>query len=191
MSGGYVSIDKTERRPFPTGRLSVLVSSVLILAICLTWTYLSMRAVMDIGGSCADGGPYVSAQPCPSGAGFIGLAIPLGIVAAMTATVAAVSLKAPALGLLAWAILFGSLGWNFLDYGFFGFNAPDPGFIVCGVVFELMALPALLVTVVPRFTKLGTVGVIKSQNSGLWWGIYAALGFIGMALAVWSFYSWR
>ena len=191
MSEGYVSIDKTTQRRFPVVRLAVLISSVLILAICLTWTYLSMRAVMDIGGSCADGGPYVSAHPCPSGAGFIGLAIPLGIVAAMTATVAAVSLKAPTLGMLSWALLFGSLGWNFLDYGFFGFDGADPGFIVCGVVFELMALPALLVTVIPSFTKLGTLGVIKAQNPGLWWGIYAALGSIGMALAAWSFYSWR
>ena len=23
---------------------------------------------MNVGGSCADGGPYVSAQPCPDGA---------------------------------------------------------------------------------------------------------------------------
>ena len=191
MSGGYVSVDKTVRPRFPTVRLAVLISSVLILAICLTWTYLSMRAVMDIGGSCADGGPYVSAQPCPSGAGFIGLAIPLGIFAAMAATVAAVSLKAPTLGMLAWALLFGSLGWNFLDYGFFGFGGADPGFIVCGVVFELMALPALLLTVVPRYSKLGSLGANELENTGLWWGIYAALGFIGMALAVWSFYSWR
>src|SRR6195952_779785 len=166
--------------PSTTWRVVLLVASVVLLGITLAWAFFSMRVVMDVGGSCADGGPYVSAQPCPSGAGFIGLAIPLGIVAAMTATVAAVSLKAPALGILSWALLFGSLGWNFLDYGFFGFDGADPGFIVCGVVFELMALPALLVTVIPRFTKLGTLGVIKSQNAGLWWGIYAALGFIGM-----------
>jgi hypothetical protein len=191
MSDGYVSVDKTARRRFPTAMLSVLITGVVVLAICLTWTYLSMRAVMDVGGSCADGGPYVSAQPCPSGAGFIGLAIPLGIVAVLAAVVAAVSLKAPSLGLLAWALLFGSLGWNFLDYGFNGFQGADPGFIVCGVVFELMALPALLVTVVPRYSKMGSLGGNASQNSGLWWGIYAALGVIGMSLGTWSFYSWR
>ena len=39
----------------------------LVLAITLTWTFFSMRAVMNVGGSCADGGPYVSAQPCPDG----------------------------------------------------------------------------------------------------------------------------
>ena len=41
-----------------------------------------------------------------------------------------------------WFVLFASLGANFLDYGFWS----DPwqwGFIVCGVVFELMAFPAL------------------------------------------------
>ena len=37
------------------------VISVLVLAVTLTWTYFSMRSVMNVGGSCADGGPYVSA----------------------------------------------------------------------------------------------------------------------------------
>ena len=41
-----------------------------------------------------------------------------------------------------WFWLFCALGGNFLDYGFLS----DPwlwGYIVCGVVFELMAFPAL------------------------------------------------
>jgi hypothetical protein len=31
----------------------------------------------------------------------------------------------------------------------------------------------------------------KPTDSGLWWGIYLALGTIGAALGAWSFYSWR
>ena len=37
------------------------------LALCITLVFLGMRAVMDVGGACADGGPYVSAQSCPDG----------------------------------------------------------------------------------------------------------------------------
>jgi hypothetical protein len=36
------------------------------LSACITLVFLGMRAVMDIGGACADGGPYVSANPCPA-----------------------------------------------------------------------------------------------------------------------------
>ena len=38
------------------------------LAACVTFVWLGMRAVMDIGGACADGGPFVPVQPCPDGA---------------------------------------------------------------------------------------------------------------------------
>ena len=37
------------------------------IALCITLVFLGMRAVMDVGGACADGGPYVSAQGCPDG----------------------------------------------------------------------------------------------------------------------------
>src|SRR6195952_319708 len=68
--------------PSTTWRVVLLVASVVLLGISLAWAFFSMRVVMDVGGSCADGGPYVSAQPCPSGAGIIGLAIPLMLLAA-------------------------------------------------------------------------------------------------------------
>ena len=96
---------------------------------------------MDVGGSCADGGPYVSAQPCPGGAGFIGIAIPVMVLATFAGSFAAISLKAPNLLVPMWTLLFGSLGWNFLEYGFTGPDGNVPGWIVCGIVFELMALP--------------------------------------------------
>jgi len=35
------------------------------VVIGLTLTFLVMRALMAIGGSCASGGPYVSARQCP------------------------------------------------------------------------------------------------------------------------------
>ena len=39
----------------------------LASAACLTVLFLCMRSVMDIGGSCASGGPYEIANPCPAG----------------------------------------------------------------------------------------------------------------------------
>jgi hypothetical protein len=37
----------------------------------LTILWLSMRSVMDIGGSCASGGPFVPRVACPSGVSLL------------------------------------------------------------------------------------------------------------------------
>ena len=59
----------------PRGRPDPRLTDVLLLCVgvgglllCITLVFLGMRTVMDVGGACADGGPYVSAQPCPDGA---------------------------------------------------------------------------------------------------------------------------
>jgi hypothetical protein len=114
------------------------------LALCLTLMFLGMRAVMDVGGACADGGPYVSAQRCPEGsavaliAGSFGLFLFGGIAMWYGAKVGGIWSAAP---LLAWSGLFLSLGWNFLSYGVF--NTPEGEGIVwswalCGVLFVIM-----------------------------------------------------
>ncbi len=171
----------------------MLLASVLLLGLTLTWAFLSMRTVMDVGGSCADGGPYVSAQPCPGGAGFIGIAIPVMILVTFAGSFVAISLKAPNLLVPMWTILFGSLGWNFLEYGFTDPSGSVAGWIVCGVVFELMALPGLIVIIMSGgsmwTTGKGAEG--RPTDSVLWWGIYLAVGTVGAALGAWSFYSWR
>ncbi|KAA1397359.1 hypothetical protein [Aeromicrobium ginsengisoli] len=177
----------------PVRRLGLLLVSVVILALTLTWAFLSMRAVMEVGGSCADGGPYVSAQPCPGGAGFIGIAIPVMILATFVGSFVAISLSAPNLLVPMWTFLFGSLGWNFLEYAITWPGGVDPGWLICGIVFELMALPGLVVIVMSRgaMWTSGKGASSKPDDSGLWWGIYLALGTIGAALGAWSFYSWR
>ena len=120
------------------------------LACGLTLVYLCMRAVMEVGGACADGGPYVSAQPCPEGVpvlmllGIFGSLISLGI---FVWGASALGGGYAALALWAWPALFLSLGWNFLEYGFSppeGMEGGEAGWIVCGVLFWLMGgLPAL------------------------------------------------
>jgi hypothetical protein len=122
------------------------------MAMCLVLVFRGMRAVMDVGGACADGGPYVSAQSCPEGApvalmaGIFGLLLFGAISMVYAGRLGGLWGAAP---LLAWTGLFGSLGWNFLDYGLF--NPPLEadgivwGWIIPGVIFEVMAFAPLLV----------------------------------------------
>ncbi len=131
------------------------------MALCITLVYLGMRAVMDIGGSCADGGPYVSAASCPEGSTVALLGgIFLGLVFTGIATVGGMGVGGiwSAAPLFAWSGLFGALGWNFLDYGVV--NAPaetglDVGWAICGVLFWVMASGPLL----------GAIPALRSRSS--------------------------
>jgi hypothetical protein len=127
----------------------LLLVAVAGLAACITLIYLAMRAVMDVGGACADGGPYVSAQPCPDGTPG---AMLLGIFGLFGFGALGMIYGARAGGygwvpLLAWTGLFASLGWNFLDYGVFN---PPPGqgiewgYAIPGVLFQVMAWAPVL-----------------------------------------------
>jgi len=111
------------------------------VAASLTVVFLSMRAVMDIGGACADGGPFVPRQPCPDGvSGLLVGGIWIGILLALVYMGMAFRQGVPSLAGLLWPSLFISLGWNFLDYGF------DPpmgsgvamGWLIPGILFMLM-----------------------------------------------------
>jgi hypothetical protein len=133
------------------GRFALKATNTFIgvaaVVACLTVLFYCMRAVMEIGGSCASGGPYVVARPCPKGVGwmtpvsiFVGLAA-LGWMIAWNH-----GLSGPKWALLAWPALFLTLGYNFWDYGL---DAPGEqgavaGWIVCGVLFGLMGGVPLL-----------------------------------------------
>jgi len=121
------------------------------LSTCITLVFLGMRAVMDIGGACADGGPYVSANPCPAGIGLVmTIAFPAGFGFGWLTGWAGNRVGGYAgLPFLAWPALFISLGWNFLEYGLV---SPPPGegivwgWLIPGVLFVLMGgVPLLLV----------------------------------------------
>lgn len=133
--------------PVPDPRLrDVLLLAVGVggLVLCITIMYLGMRAVMDVGGMCAEGGPYEIRQECPDGAplalilgsfglfGFGALALGAGQVVGGWGWTAG----------LAWTGLFAVLGWNFLEYGII--DPPEGetiiwGWLIPGIVFELMA----------------------------------------------------
>ena len=129
-----------------------LLGAAFGLAASLTVVWMGMRAVMDIGGACADGGPYVSAQPCPDG---VPLLMTLGIFGLFgfggLGFWAGAQVGGPWIGLplLGWPALFLSLGWNFLEYGVsppeaFG-TGPELGWLIPGVIFVLMGGVPLVV----------------------------------------------
>jgi hypothetical protein len=118
------------------------------VACALTLVFLAMRAVMDVGGFCAESGPYTIRQHCPQGVpGVLIGSIWGGLVLAFLYAWQVVKRGVPSfLGLL-WPALFLSLGSNFIEYAF---ESPGAGvvwgWLVCGVVFVLMGgIPLLLV----------------------------------------------
>jgi hypothetical protein len=127
--------------------LGLVLVATFGLAACLTLIWLGMRAVMDIGGACAEGGPFVPVQPCPAGApaaltlGMLGI---FGFGALGIYAGAQIGGGWAALPLLAWPVLFGSLGWNFLEYGFtYEEGGVVWGWVIPGVIFILMAVVPL------------------------------------------------
>lgn len=154
-----MSIAAAGRTPLEAVRGTVAVFVTIAGVSCgLTLLYLGMRAVMDVGGACASGGPYVPAVECPEG-------VPLLMMAGIWGGIVFVGLylwatskhKAPTLVAFAWPALFLSLGWNFLDYGI-----DDPaggglvwGWLVCAVVFFLMGGLPLLAFVKPVMSQFG------------------------------------
>ena len=122
--------------------------------------YLSMRAVMDVGGFCAEGGPFEIETHCPQGVpGVMVGSLWGGIILAGVYAWQVVRHNVPNFVGLLWPALFLSLGWNFLDYAF------DPpgtqggvvwGWLICGIVFVLMGgLPLLVMlpATVHSFTR--------------------------------------
>jgi hypothetical protein len=140
----------TDERPagIPVGTVAGAAIGIAGTAAGITLVFLAMRAVMDIGGYCAEGGPYEIATHCPDGATpALLLGIFAGMICAALGSVFGIRVGGiwAAVPVLAWAGLFGSLGWNFMDYGVF--NAPDGielGWAVPGVMFWAMAVGPLL-----------------------------------------------
>lgn len=122
-------------------------------AASLTCLYMGMRDLMvNSGGYCASGGPYQinPDQVCESGqtwlvfGGVFAMLVFGGLLLAASGKYGGWSLSG--VGLLMWAALFGALGWNFIELGI---NPPEKmsgaaGWIICGVVFWLMALGGLI-----------------------------------------------
>jgi hypothetical protein len=137
----------------------------------VTLLFLGMRAVMDVGGACADGGPYVSAQPCPDGVplamlgGMFGLFGAAGLIVWYGSRIGKAAASIVALG---WPALFLALGLNFLDYAV---HPPDNeatpvwGWLIPGVLFWLIGGAPLAVAILAwREARAGRPGNRLSQQ---------------------------
>lgn len=130
--------------------IALYLLGVAGLAASVSALWLSMRAVMNIGGFCAEGGPYVIEHHCPEGAvllmtlAFPGLFLFTGLIAWRGARIGR---PFGELAILMWPATFLSLGWNFLEFGIPSANQPEViwGWLVPGVVFVLMGLAPLYV----------------------------------------------
>jgi len=120
------------------------------LAASLTILWLGMRAVLGVGGFCAEGGPYVIAHHCPgSTAWLIPVAVFAGLGSAGLMGWEGSKLGSPWAALigLAWPALFISLGWNFLEFAFFppeGMAGIQIGWLIPGVLFVIMGAVPLI-----------------------------------------------
>jgi hypothetical protein len=134
----------------PSARLALRSVATFVglagVTVALVWLFFSMRAVMAIGGSCASGGPYQIANPCPHNTGLTTVgAIFGGILMTVLYTVFGLR-EGPRITVLVWSALFLSLGWNFLD---FGLRAPagsgdKVGWLACAVLFALLGAAPLV-----------------------------------------------
>lgn len=140
----------------PTSVVGIIkvTASLAVVSGAITIMFLSMRAVMDIGGFCAEGGPFVIEHHCPEGIPVLMLgSIWIGLGAAAYYFFAASRHGALNLGGLFWPALFLSLGWNFFEYGIdppfdgglaWGWIVPGILFVIMGGVPLLFVVPMLL-----------------------------------------------
>jgi len=152
--------------------------AVGIVSASLTVLFLCMRSVMDIGGSCASGGAFEVAHPCP---GHVAALMPAAIWGGLIFTGLYVFLAmhygVPTIVSLAWPALFVSLGYNFFDYGVRG-GAGHSGFIVAGAVFVLMGgVP--LVWALPHLWRVYARGL---QDDPKPWHVAATGAAVGNAV---------
>lgn len=152
--------------------------------VSLTILYFGMRSVMDIGGYCAEGGPYQIEVHCPEGVAWM---MPLSIFSMMFFALMYVLNVVPrALNFtyLFWTALFGALGWNFLDYGVIKSDPIEVSWLICGVIFMLMAFgPYVLFVLVADDLKTNLSHL--SQNLGLKIALFI-YQLIAIALGIWA-----
>jgi hypothetical protein len=139
----------TRRRPMPGRSRSARLGPIEWISFPLSWAliafgitlvFLSARAVLAVGGSCAEGGPYVIAVPCP---GQTTLLTSAGILAYVAGTFVSLfgqrGFGVPAWG-YGWAGLFGLGAAAFFEAGF---REDVWTWHLCGWIFVALALGAV------------------------------------------------
>jgi hypothetical protein len=166
--------------PTRTDRLLYLLG-VAGLAGCIVVIFLGMRAVLEIGGFCAEGGPYEIETHCPEGVALLmTLAFPgvFGFGGLMIWRGSPIGAQYQVAAAAAWPALFLSLGWNFLEYGFapLGGGGLAWGWLLCGVVFVAMGG-------IPLVAVLRYDGVVRKPKRESWPWLAAILLAVAAGIA--------
>ena len=151
----------TDTTTVPLKRVVWVLGSLAVTSAGITLLFLGMRAVMDIGGFCAEGGPFVIAHPCPEGVPLLMIGgIWIGLIAAFVYAWASIGAGVPTFAGLLWPALFMSLGWNFLQYAFDppGGGGVVYGWLIPGILFELMGG-------IPLWVMIKTVGLTPQRGA--------------------------
>jgi hypothetical protein len=129
-------------------RLRALIG-LAIIGGCLLFAFWALFDLVRFG-SCASGGPYVSARECAPGTGWKIMGMMGAVVGVLIGVGVAGSARA---GLAAWGVGFVGLAATFLVASFgpaAGENSMPGLGIGMGAMFGLMGLPGLLAAMAPR-----------------------------------------
>lgn len=146
---------------------------------------------MEVGPSCATGGPYVVVAPCPEHSTSLVLVGMFGsVLVALAGTVAALSAGAPNLVVPYWTLTAGGMAVAFLYDGVSTAGAPHWFYILPGLLVLAMALPGLyLMSPWQRlYDREPLKGALLTRNQ--WWLVYLALAAIGVVVGSWSAFEW-
>lgn len=131
-----------------TSRLRAFIG-LAIIGGCLLFAFWALFDLVRFG-SCASGGPYVSARECAPGTGWK----IMGLIGSVFGVLIGVGIAGSArAGLAAWGVGFTGLAATFLVASFGPAAGPDnmPGLgIGMGAMFGLMGLPGLVAAMAPR-----------------------------------------
>jgi len=122
----------------PVWRVVGSAASWLIFALSFTVFCLGVFGVLQVGGTCADGGAYVIAVHCPENTDIFTLGGVYGGIGAVLVSIVLARMFGTRI-ILAWTILFLTLSLPFLFVGAVTLPTGLP-FLIGGVVFVAMAI---------------------------------------------------
>ena len=170
-------------------RALLTVVAVLLLALTVTWFLVGSWAQMAVGNSCATGGPYVIANPCPHHTTSLVLGgMFLSVFVALAGTMVSLGVGAPNLVVPYWTFTLGGLSVQLFAQGV------DDGWVVGWVVgagmFLLFAVPGLYL--MSPWQRLYDREPVKDAplSRNQWWLVYAVVGALGVLAGSWTANAW-
>lgn len=119
------------------------IGAWLLLAAGTTLLFIGSMQIMDVGGFCAEGGPYEIAVHCPASSGVsVTIALPMIAAGVLLGIFGARGFGVPAHGFF-WTLLFGVEGIAFLISAFSIPEGVSVAWLICGVLFIGIAVPPL------------------------------------------------